>query len=1199
MISAECGLENRKIVIDLKRFQIKVVFPQPQKPLTVLFDSPSRKFYFSVIALVAREMKKRGELSYINIRSYQNKLRILDRGFLGPEASKDNILRLDKVRKAWRNKLPNLEKASLFTVLNRSKIEPYYQNWKEYKCNENEIDMWFNLFDYNKGKQKKWLWKLAVDRAKMTLDDLKIIYEDSEGECAWTIFLKNLESKIKPDIEDKIEKKECRIEHGSNIEDNVLKFLLDLEDELKTIKLLHSPNKIILKDQYIPIHVTRERIYKHDIERFGRYTESEEEIKRVYALRGRDNEYIYPVPWEEAKKQADKIIVIGDPGMGKSTLLKMEAVEIAQHEIQKIGKDKFSVDDTFFPIFLRLYDLSKSGEEVIDTIPELIKRDYPKTSETIEPLLKQKLKTGKCILLLDALDEVPKENRILLSEKINRFVRNYPTRIISTSRIVGYGGGFMHSAKEFEILPFNQDQIESFIKTWFNNAAESIEDKLASPYGLLYELKKKPQIRGLSQNPLLLSFLCSLYQEQNLELPTRRCKVYEKAISYMLSKWSQKRTYQTEARIQAKLNILEELAYYFSCRHQEIFSIKELLKWFQKYIQDGKFLDTHTNSDLLITELSEDDGIILKLEREGSRYIFLHRTFQEYLTASFLANSFDLDQDAGIKLIREYYWNFDWHETIALTAGLLKNPVSLINDIKGQNDDIFRTLLILAGNCVAECEDIYSTLIDEVAIKELFNMWHETSSEKYLFSMLVSLGFTNAQVRIMFSEVLRGDDSFLKREAVRALGEIGNTDNIFELIEALRDKKRFVRRAVAEALEKTRDENIVCALIQMLSDEDSLARMGAAEALGKICSIDSVPALIKALGDEDESVKEMSAEALGEIGNIDSITALQQALSDKDTCVRESAAEALGKICSTDSVPVLIDALNDKNIRVVQTAARALKNIGYDEIVPKLEKDLINKDKSVRLRATKAFGQIADTANIRELMKMLSDKDKEVRCAALEALSFIGIGESVMDLIKVLGDKDPEVRRGAIKAIGKIDNIEYIFALKQALKDKNSFVRESASFALGKIGSDKSIPELIRAFSDNDRSVRCRVAEALGEIGNNDSVPELINGLRDPESTVRWKTAEALGKIGSKESIPDLIKALNDEENYVIKMAANALEKIGTLEILQKLISLPEIDIYNPKIFRLVRSLAIRHCRENVDFIPVYPKAIKKYRSIL
>jgi predicted NACHT family NTPase len=39
-------------------------------------------------------------------------------------------------------------------------------------------------------------------------------------------------------------------------------------------------------------------------------------------------------------------------------------------------------------------------------------------------LLSQKLRTGKCLLLFDALDEVPFERRDRLAEKLNRYARN-------------------------------------------------------------------------------------------------------------------------------------------------------------------------------------------------------------------------------------------------------------------------------------------------------------------------------------------------------------------------------------------------------------------------------------------------------------------------------------------------------------------------------------------------------------------------------------------------------------------------------------------------------------------------------------------------------------------------------------------------------------------------------------------------------
>ena len=59
--------ENSKrhpITIDLNEFKLHIALKN-RIQLTIHFNSPSRRFYLSVIALVVIEMKKRGELAPI------------------------------------------------------------------------------------------------------------------------------------------------------------------------------------------------------------------------------------------------------------------------------------------------------------------------------------------------------------------------------------------------------------------------------------------------------------------------------------------------------------------------------------------------------------------------------------------------------------------------------------------------------------------------------------------------------------------------------------------------------------------------------------------------------------------------------------------------------------------------------------------------------------------------------------------------------------------------------------------------------------------------------------------------------------------------------------------------------------------------------------------------------------------------------
>ena len=158
-------------------------------------------------------------------------------------------------------------------------------------------------------------------------------------------------------------------------------------------------------------------------------------------------------------------------------------------------------------------------------------------------------------------------------------------------------------------------------------------------------MREKPQIIGLAQNPLLLSLVCSLYQTKGLELPARKAQVYEKAIDYMLRKWSEKRHPVSEGNITIKKRLLADLAYHFSCEDKEIFDSKELY-------------DYRPGKEKLIDELCEEDGIIQTLTREGKQYLFLHRTFQEYFTAAYLNHAIERNQSDGIALARKLFWEY-------------------------------------------------------------------------------------------------------------------------------------------------------------------------------------------------------------------------------------------------------------------------------------------------------------------------------------------------------------------------------------------------------------------------------------------------------------------------------------------------------------------------------------------------------------
>jgi len=112
------------IQCDLAEYKITLEFPGGKPPLVVHFDTPSRRFYFAIIVLIITEMKKQGRPGFVYMHGHQNILTLLDKSLSGKNASEHVESMWAKIKMAWRNRLPDLESAALFKVLDRDLIAP-------------------------------------------------------------------------------------------------------------------------------------------------------------------------------------------------------------------------------------------------------------------------------------------------------------------------------------------------------------------------------------------------------------------------------------------------------------------------------------------------------------------------------------------------------------------------------------------------------------------------------------------------------------------------------------------------------------------------------------------------------------------------------------------------------------------------------------------------------------------------------------------------------------------------------------------------------------------------------------------------------------------------------------------------------------------------------------------------------------------
>ena len=119
-----------KIDLDLATYKISIHSHDGTKPLVIYFDTPARRFYFSLIALIVHEMKNKDKPGFIYVRKHKDILRRLDSSISGKHASKSANDMWAKIKMAWRHRLPNLEIAALFKIENRDLIQPYEKGGK-------------------------------------------------------------------------------------------------------------------------------------------------------------------------------------------------------------------------------------------------------------------------------------------------------------------------------------------------------------------------------------------------------------------------------------------------------------------------------------------------------------------------------------------------------------------------------------------------------------------------------------------------------------------------------------------------------------------------------------------------------------------------------------------------------------------------------------------------------------------------------------------------------------------------------------------------------------------------------------------------------------------------------------------------------------------------------------------------------------
>jgi len=401
--------------------------------------------------------------------------------------------------------------------------------------------------------------------------------------------------------------------------------------------------------------------------------------------------------WSDVTEGLGAAVILGDPGSGKTASLLREVQQKCLAAVNNLDSGALSLEGITFAAYFHASQLGrKLGKEdgsVIENAIDLLCERHGPISDDCRAWLRDKFKRGQILLVVDALDEMPRErveeldvdSKMVLEERLSALRRGAtPCPMLLSSRSFGYTSPSVPGAVQWQLLPFTPGQERLAARKWLSGYPEAIEN-------FTDRVTHTPPLAELLTNPLLLMLACQVWEaalEENEPLPTfnRRCDLYQQCISRLRGRWVERM--QLKGR---EPNLSEREAFV---------PFVEAVAWELWHRDPGRSFFPGSEIGMVVEEVPKlralegrsdlfedicESGILTKAgPREvEAPYLFLHRTLLEFLAASHVSRS---SADLTVRLdpvreVRAYFGDPNAHVMLWMLVGKLKNPGPLFKEI--------------------------------------------------------------------------------------------------------------------------------------------------------------------------------------------------------------------------------------------------------------------------------------------------------------------------------------------------------------------------------------------------------------------------------------------------------------------------------------------------------------------------------------
>ena len=404
------------------------------------------------------------------------------------------------------------------------------------------------------------------------------------------------------------------------------------------------------------------------------------------------------------RPQGTAVAVVGAPGTGKTTMLQHLALRLARGTGRPPRGGRPRRD---LPVLLYLRDHAGTIAERPDIpLAEVIRTSLGRHRADEPPgWFEQQLDRGRCVVLLDGLDEVAvEEERRAVAAWVEQQIASWEQNdFVLTSRPHGYLSAPLNRAQVLQVRRFTGEQISRFVHGWYRaierlstgaddrGVAARADEEAAD---LLRRLRSRPELYELAANPLLLTMIANVHRYRGA-LPGSRAELYAEICQVLLWRRQEAKHIPVPAAPQSQVSgakkeiVLRELAFRMMAERTRDVATPRALELLEQAL--SRVATTVSAEEFLSSVIASG----LLVERERGLCAFAHHTLQEHLA------SLHIQHRGLVRVLQESVDDDWWRETTLLYAARV-DPAPVVEACLASRST---TALALAFDCAEEATE--------------------------------------------------------------------------------------------------------------------------------------------------------------------------------------------------------------------------------------------------------------------------------------------------------------------------------------------------------------------------------------------------------------------------------------------------------------------------------------------------------------